>query len=138
MTSIPINNILVICTGNSCRSQIAEGFLKKILPNANVLSAGLEVNAVNTKAIEVMSEIGIDISAQTSNHLDEDKEIIFSHVITVCDHAHENCPYFFSGGKTYHKNFPDPTNCIGTEIEKMNAFRKTRDLISEYLNEIFY
>ena len=76
-------NILVICTGNSCRSQMAEGFIKKILPKANVFSAGIETHGVNTKAIEVMSEIGIDISTHTSNQLEEYREKKFSHIITV-------------------------------------------------------
>ena len=137
MKSNPSYNILVICTGNSCRSQIAEGFIKNILPKANVFSAGIETHGINTKAIEVMSEIGIDISSQTSNHLDEYREIIFSHIITVCDNANENCPYFLSKGKKYHQNFPDPAKFVGSEREKMMAFRRTRDMIKEYLNQLF-
>ena len=132
------DNILVLCTGNSCRSQMAEGFIKKILPKANVFSAGIETHGVNTKAIEVMSEIGIDISTHTSNQLEEYREIKFTHIITVCDNANETCPYFLSGGKKYHHNFSDPTKFIGTEIDKMNEFRRTRDMIGEYLNQIFH
>ena len=116
---------------------MAEGFIKKILPKANVFSAGIETHGVNTKAIEVMSEIGIDISTHTSNQLEEYREKKFSHIITVCDNANETCPYFLSDGKKYHHNFSDPTKFIGTEIEKMNEFRRTRDMIGEYLNQLF-
>ena len=84
---------------------MAEGFYKKILPKANVFSAGIETHGVNTKAIEVMSEIGIDISTHTSNQLEEYREIKFTHIITVCDNANETCPYFLSGGKVSSQFF---------------------------------
>src|SRR5947208_2670499 len=102
-------NILVLCTGNSCRSQIAEGYLRKYAgSHATIFSAGIEQHGVNPLAIEVMKEDGIDISHHTSNKLDEYNGIEFDIVLTVCDHAREVCPYYPSPAKIYHQNFPDP------------------------------
>jgi len=128
-------NILIICTGNSCRSQIAEGFLKKLIPPTNVFSAGIETHGVNERAIKTMSEVDIDISLQTSNHIDEYKDIDFSHIITVCDQANENCPVFPSQSLRHHVNFTDPSKVNGTEEEIMAEFRRTRELIRMYLEE---
>jgi len=128
-------NILIICTGNSCRSQIAEGFLKKLMPFTRVFSAGIETHGVNDRAIKTMSEVDIDISLQTSNHIDEYKDIDFSHIITVCDQANENCPIFPSPSIRHHVNFTDPSKVNGTEEEIMDEFRRTRELIRIYLEE---
>jgi arsenate reductase len=125
-------NILVLCTGNSCRSQIAEGFLKNKLPNHNIYSAGIETHGVNPKAVKTMYEAGIDISNHTSNLVDEYLDVDFNHIITVCDHASENCPHIPSQAKRHHCNFPDPSKATGTEEEIMIAFAQVRDLIDEY------
>ncbi|MBL7941926.1 MAG: arsenate reductase ArsC [Flavobacteriales bacterium] len=128
-----MKNILVLCTGNSCRSQIAEGYLRQFAGDrAHVYSAGVETHGVNPRAIAVMKEDGIDISHHTSNHVDEYTEIPFDYIITVCDHAKERCPVFPTRARQFHENFPDPAKAVGTEEEIMNAFRHTRDLIKAY------
>ncbi|WP_343566695.1 arsenate reductase ArsC [Sphingobacterium sp.] len=131
-----MEKILVLCTGNSCRSQIAEGFLRHFAGSrAEVYSAGIETHGVNPKAIQVMAEAGIDISSHTSNHVNEYAAIDFDYVITVCDNAKESCPYFPSRAKKLHYNFPDPAKATGTEEEVMNEFRRVRDLIKTYSSE---
>ncbi|APU97778.1 MULTISPECIES: arsenate reductase ArsC [Sphingobacterium] len=131
-----MEKILVLCTGNSCRSQIAEGFLRHFAGSrAEVYSAGIETHGVNPKAIQVMAEAGIDISSHTSNHVNEYAAIDFDYVITVCDNAKESCPYFPSRAKKLHYNFPDPAKATGTEEEVMNEFRRVRDLIKTYSAE---
>lgn len=128
-----IPNILVLCTGNSCRSQIAHGFLEQLTKGkATVFSAGVEVHGVNPRAIAIMREAGIDISRHTSNLVTEYTPIPFDYVITVCDNAKESCPVFPSQAKTYHHNFNDPAKATGTEEEIMNAFRKVREEIRAY------
>ncbi|NDI98214.1 arsenate reductase ArsC [Flavobacterium sp. LaA7.5] len=131
-----MKKILVLCTGNSCRSQIAEGYLKHFAGDkAEVYSAGIETHGVNPKAIAVMSEDDIDISNHTSNNVDEYKGIDFDYVITVCDNAKENCPYFPSQAEKFHYNFPDPAKAQGTPDEIMEEFRKVRDMIKNYSKE---
>ena len=131
-----MKKILVLCTGNSCRSQIAEGYLKHFAGNkAQVYSAGIETHGVNPKAIAVMSEDGIDISNHTSNNIDEYNGIDFDYVITVCDNAKENCPYFPSKAEKFHYNFPDPAKAQGTPDEIMEEFRKVRGMIKDYSKE---
>ena len=128
-----MKKILVLCTGNSCRSQMAEGYLKHFAGNrAEIYSAGVEVHGVNPKAIETMKEDGIDISTQTSNKVDEYRDIDFDFVITVCDNAKERCPFFPSNAKKFHQNFPDPAKAIGTEQEIKNQFRQVRNQIKDY------
>ncbi|MCB1160229.1 MAG: arsenate reductase ArsC [Leptospiraceae bacterium] len=128
-----MKNILVLCTGNSCRSQMAEGWLSHFAGgNATVYSAGIETHGVNPKAIYFMKEAGIDISGHTSNNVKEYIHIEFDFIITVCDHAKENCPYFSSKAKRFHYNFSDPSKVIGSEEAISDAFRKTRDEIKEY------
>lgn len=125
--------ILVLCTGNSCRSQIAEGYLRFFAgEKAEVYSAGVETHGVNPKAILTMQEDGIDISGHSSNNVDEYHEIDFDFVITVCDNAKERCPYFPSGAQKFHQNFPDPAKAIGSESEIMAEFRKVRKSIKTY------
>jgi len=124
---------LVLCTGNSCRSQIAEGYLKYFARDkADVYSAGIEVHGLNPKAVETMFEDGIDISAQTSNNIDEYQQIEFDFIITVCDHAKESCPHFPARSKRFHQSFPDPAKAQGTEVEVREEFRKVREQIRNY------
>ena len=128
-----MKNILVLCTGNSCRSQMAEGFLRYFANGkAEIYIAGIETHGVNPNAILYMKEAGIDISKHTSNHVNEYKEVPFDFIITVCDHAKENCPYIPSNAKRFHHNFSDPSKVKGSEEEIANAFRKTRDEVREY------
>ena len=125
--------ILVLCTGNSCRSQIAEGFLRFFAKDkAEIYSAGIETHGVNPKAIATMLEDGIDIANHTSNNIEEYIELQFDFVITVCDNAKENCPYFPTKAKKFHYNFPDPAKALGTEEEILEQFRAVRQLIKEY------
>jgi arsenate reductase (thioredoxin) len=125
--------ILILCTGNSCRSQIAHGYLNHFGRNfLEVYSAGIETHGVNPNAIRIMKEDGIDISYHTSNNIDEYTNINFDYVITVCDNAKERCPYFPSQAKKFHYNFPDPAKAKGTEEEIMNEFRKVREMIKDY------
>lgn len=131
-----MKKILVLCTGNSCRSQLAEGYLSYFLEDkAEVYSAGIETHGVNPKAIQVMAEDHIDISWHTSNHVDEYAGINFDAVITVCDNANEACPFFPGKVKRFHYNFPDPAKATGSPEEVMNEFRKVRDLIKAYSAE---
>jgi arsenate reductase (thioredoxin) len=129
-----MKKILVLCTGNSCRSQIAEGYLRFFAgKQAEVYSAGVETHGVNPKAIAIMKEDGIDISSHTSNNVNEYLQIPFDHVITVCDNALERCPLFPSGsGIQHHYNFPDPAKASGTEAEVMAEFRRVREMIRGY------
>ncbi len=128
-----MKNVLVLCTGNSCRSQLAEGFLRHLLNGkAAVYSAGVEIHGVNPKAIETMKEVEIDISNHTSNHISEYESIEFDFIITVCDHAKESCPYFPSNAIKFHQNFPDPAKAIGTAEEVKIEFARVRKMIEEY------
>lgn len=128
-----MKNILILCTGNSCRSQMAEGYLQHFAgTDARVRSAGIETHGVNPRAIQVMREDGIDISHHTSNNVDEYLDIPFDYVITVCDHANEVCPVFPSNAKKLHHNFPDPAKAKGSEEEILNAFRNVRDEIKQW------
>lgn len=125
--------ILVLCTGNSCRSQIAEAYLRHFAKDkAEVYSAGVETHGVNPKAVSTMKEDGIDISKHTSNNIDEYVNIDFDFVITVCDNAKERCPFFPTKAKKFHYNFPDPAKATGTENEINEQFRKVRMLIKDY------
>lgn len=125
--------ILVLCTGNSCRSQIAEGYLRYFASNkADIYSAGVETHGVNPKAIATMQEDGIDISNHTSNSIDEYRHIDFDFVITVCDNAKERCPFFPTSAKKLHQNFPDPAKATGTDEEIKEQFRQVREQIKNY------
>ncbi|WP_343697793.1 arsenate reductase ArsC [Flavobacterium sp.] len=128
--------ILVLCTGNSCRSQIAEGYLRYFLGNkAEVYSAGVETHGVNPRAIATMKEDGIDISNHTSNHIDEYQDIEFDFVITVCDNAKERCPFFPSKAQKIHQNFNDPAKATGTEEEILQEFRTVRQTIKAFCEQ---
>ena len=131
-----MKNILVLCTGNSARSQIAHGYLQHFADTAGrgnsvqVYSAGVAPHGVNPLAIQVMAEDGIDISHHTSNHADEYTSLPLDYVITVCDNAREQCPYFPSTAKMVHQSFTDPSHAPGDD--RLAQFRAVRDQIKVY------
>ncbi len=128
-----MKKVLVLCTGNSCRSQIAEAYLRHFAgEKAEIYSAGVETHGVNPRAITTMKEDGIDISKHTSNNIDEYVNIDFDFVITVCDNAKERCPYFPTKAKKFHQNFPDPAKATGTEEAILEQFREVRQMIKRY------
>ena len=128
--------VLVLCTGNSCRSQMAHGYLKQFAGDrAEIYSAGVETHGLNPKAVHFMKEDGIDISGHTSNLVDEYAGINFDYIITVCDSAKERCPVFPSTARKFHQDFPDPSKVSGTEEEIAAAFRRTREMIKVYCKE---
>jgi arsenate reductase len=132
-----MKNVLVLCTGNSCRSQLAHGYLNhfKNHKDTHIFSAGIETHGVNPKAIEVMLEENIDISNHTSNHVLEYGDISFDYIITVCDHANEHCPNLKSEAIKLHFNFPDPAKVKGSDIEIMEAFISVRKIIKDYCKD---
>jgi arsenate reductase len=121
--------ILVICTGNSARSQMAEGFLKHYKKDWEIYSVGTQPVGLNPIAVEVMSEKGIDISGYKSKHIDLFLNKKFDYVITVCDNAKESCPIFPGNAEYVHWSLKDPAATEGTKEEKLDVFRKTRDEI---------
>jgi len=126
-----MKKVLILCTGNSCRSQMAEGFLKSFNDNLEVCSAGTNPSSqVHPKAVQVMSEVGIDISSNKPENVDKYLSQSFDFVITVCDNAKETCP-FFTGEVNHrpHIGFEDPAEATGTEDEILNKFREIRDQI---------
>lgn len=139
------NKILVLCTGNSCRSQMADGFLKYYAETLNkdveVYSAGVETHGVNPKAIKVMLEKGIDLSNNTSDLVDDYLNSGITHLISVCDHAIESCPVFPEKVNHIHHTFNDPAKATGSDEDILNSFRNTRDQIDifckEYLTQNF-
>jgi arsenate reductase len=131
-----MKNILVLCTGNSCRSQIAHGYLQNFGGDkVEVYSAGVETHGVNPKAIATMQKDGIDISNHTSNNILEYTGVEFDYVITVCDNAKERCPFFPTSAQKFHYNFPDPAKATGTEQEIEAAFDAVRNLIKDYCSD---
>lgn len=131
-----MKKILILCTGNSCRSQMAHGYLQHFGGNkVTVYSAGVETHGVNPKAIEIMKNDGIDISHHTSNNVLEYQGVDFDFVITVCDNAKERCPYFPSKALTFHYNFPDPAKATGSNEEIRREFEQVRELIKNYCQE---
>ena len=131
--------ILILCTGNSCRSQIVEGYLKSFDKNLEVYSAGTKpVDEVNPNSIKVMKEVGIDISSQYPQNVDEFIDKSFDYVITVCDNAKEICPVFNGKVKQkLHIPFEDPADATGTEEEVLAVYRKVRDDINERFREFY-
>ena len=128
-----MKNILVLCTGNSCRSQMAEGYLRHFGGDrVNIYSAGIETHGLNKMAVKIMHEDAIDISGHTSNHIDEYQKIDFDFILTVCDHAKENCPYFPSDAQRFHHNFSDPSKLKGNAEDIHQAFKNTRNEIKDY------
>jgi arsenate reductase len=131
--------ILVLCTGNSCRSQMAEVFLKKLKPEWEVFSAGtFPASAVSRRTIRAMQEIGIDISKNKPKNVDQFLSQSFDYVLTVCDHANETCPVFTGKVKNrIHIGFFDPTKIDGEPDEVFQEFRRVRDDMKERLQEYF-
>ncbi|MBK7339183.1 MAG: arsenate reductase ArsC [Saprospiraceae bacterium] len=129
-----MKKVLVLCTGNSCRSQIAEAYLRHFAGDkAEIFSAGVETHGVNPRAIAIMKEDGIDISKHRSKNIDEYFNIDFDFVITVCDNAKESCPFFpTKAKKMFHQNFPDPAKSTGTEEEILEHFRQVRQMIKSF------
>jgi arsenate reductase len=129
-----MKKILVLCTGNSCRSQMMHGFLKTLAKDkAKVWSAGVETHGLNKNALKYLNVIeNIDISNHTSNLVDEYADINFDYVITVCDHANERCPIFPSSAKKLHHNFSDPSKVTGSELEIEKAFTQTITELKAY------
>ena len=126
--------VLFLCTGNSCRSQMAEGLLRELAGDQyEASSAGVSPTQVNAMAVRVMAEVAVDISGQRSKSVDDMTGREFDYVITVCDKAREACPIFSSAGRQLHWGFEDPAQAVGTEEERLHAFRKVRDAISERL-----
>ena len=130
-----MKNILVLCTGNSCRSQMAHGYFKQLGGDKlHVYSAGVETHGLNKRAVKVMMLDGVDISSHTSNLVEDYSQINFDFIITVCDHAKETCPVISSKGERFHHNFTDPSKIESdNEEEIMNAFVKTREEIKSYV-----
>ena len=128
-----MKRILVLCTGNSTRSQMAHGYLQKFAgDHAEVLSAGVETHGLNPKAVQVMAEDGVDISHHTSNLVDEYEHLSFDHVITVCDSASERCPLWIGRTHRLHRNFTDPSKATGSPGEIMASYRTVRDEIKQF------
>ncbi len=130
--------ILILCTGNSARSQMAEGLLKHITKDEyEVFSAGTKPGIVRPEAIEVLREIGIDITGNRSKSVDEFVNEKIDYVLTVCDNAKGNCPYFPAKTKMIHHSFEDPAEVQGSEKSRLEAFRRVRNQINDYLNNSF-
>ena len=132
--------ILFLCTGNSCRSQMAEGWARQLLPDRyEVCSAGIETHGLNPHAVAVMAEAGVDISGQRSKLLAELPDLAFDWVITVCDHAHESCPLFPGTAQVIHHQFPDPpqlaTQAANAE-EALGHYRRVRDAIRDFVRQL--
>lgn len=136
----PRLNILFLCTGNSCRSQMAEGFARHLKADSiNAYSAGIERHGMNENAIAVMAEKGIDISSQSSKLLEELNDVDFDYVITVCGHAHETCPVFNGNCKVVHVGFDDPPKLARafTETEaQLDCYRRVRNEIEQFITSL--
>lgn len=132
--------VLFLCTGNSCRSQMAEGWTRYLKGNViEPFSAGVEVRALNENAVRVMAEAGVDISHHRSKHLDELRGVDFDWVITVCDSANERCPFFPGNVRRRHVSFDDPPQLAreaGTDDEALMHYRRVRDEIREFVESL--
>jgi arsenate reductase len=130
-------NVLFLCTGNSCRSQIAEGWANHLKSDViEAYSAGIRPIGINPKTIKVMAEAGVDISDHTSKNIDDLAGIDFDYVVTVCDNAREQCPVFPGRAKQIHKAFDDPYFATGSEEQILTEFRKVRDQIKDYIEKL--
>jgi arsenate reductase len=128
--------VLILCTGNSARSQMAEGLLRHDAGDRfTVESAGTKPSVVRPEAIAVMKEVGIDITSHRSKHVDEFAGRDFDYVLTVCDNAKESCPVFFGKATRPHHSFNDPAAVEGTDEKRLGAFRKVRDELRAYLKK---
>jgi arsenate reductase len=140
MAPIKKLNILFLCTGNSCRSQMAEGWARHLKGDlVDVWSAGIETHGLNPLAVKVMAEAGVDISNHRSKHLNEIKDVRFDWVITVCDSANERCPVFPGKVKRFHIGFDDPPKLARSaknEEEALAHYRRVRDQIRRFVEEM--
>ena len=136
--------ILFLCTGNSCRSQMAEGWTRHLKGDQiDVWSAGVETHGLNPNAVKVMAEAGVDISAHRSKHVDEFKNVNLDFVVTVCGHARETCPFFPGNSKVVHVGFDDPPKMAkeraekgASEEEQLDCYRKIRDEIKAFVETL--
>lgn len=132
--------VLFLCTGNSCRSQMAEGWARALKGDViEPYSAGVEIHGMNARAVQVMAEAGVDISGQHSKHVDELAGIEFDYVVTVCDRANESCPLFPGKTKIVHVGFDDPPKLAasaGTEEDALNHYRRVRDEIRAFVEAL--
>ena len=132
--------ILFLCTGNSCRSQMAEGWCRHLKGDVfEAYSAGIETHGLNPNAVKVMAEAGVDISKHKSKLLTDLNEISFDYVVTVCGHAHETCPFFPAKAKLVHVGFDDPprmAKLLESEEEKLNCYRRVRDEIRNFVESL--
>jgi arsenate reductase len=132
--------ILFLCTGNSCRSQMAEGFARALRGDViDAFSAGVEPHGMNRLAVRAMSEAGVDISQQRSKHVDELKDVTFDYVITVCDHANETCPVFPGQTRRVHVGFDDPPRLArgaASDDEAIPHYRRVRDEIRRWIQSL--
>lgn len=130
-------NVLFLCTGNSCRSQMAEGWARHLKPDTiNAYSAGIETHGLNPMAFKVMAEVGVDISSQKSQHVNEFKDTKLDYVITVCDNAAESCPIFPGTTRVVHQGFDDPPRLARnatSEEEALDHYRRVRDEIRSFV-----
>ena len=132
--------ILFLCTGNSCRSQMAEGWARRLKGDVlEAYSAGIETHGMNPRAVRVMAEAGVDISGHHSKHVDELKDVPFDYVVTVCDNARESCPLFPGRAKVVHRSFEDPprlARSAATEEEALAHYRRVRDEIRAFVETL--
>ncbi len=129
-----MKKVLFLCTENSCRSQMAEGIINYYLSGEiQAFSAGVRASRVNPRAIQVMAEIGINISNQRSKSLDQFRDDRFDLAVTLCDQAQKECPIFLAADRLIHVGFPDPAQATGTEAEIMTEFRRVRDAIRQQM-----
>ena len=132
--------VMFLCTGNSCRSQMAEGWARALKgEEIEAYSAGVEPHGMNARAVRVMAEAGVDISGQRSKHVDELKDVVFDYVVTVCDHAHETCPLFAGRTKVVHVGFDDPPRLARdakSEEEALGHYRRVRDEIRTFIERL--
>ncbi len=136
--------LLYLCTGNSCRSQMAEGWTRALKGDRiEVYSAGVETHGLNPNAVKVMAEAGVDITTQKSQHIDEFRDVKLDYVITVCNHAHETCPWFPADCEVLHVGFEDPPRMAkavaetgGSDEEQLDCYRAVRDQIKQYVETL--
>ena len=132
--------VLFLCTGNSCRSQMAEGWARHLKADAiEAFSAGIETHGLDARAVRVMAEAGVDISGHRSKHVDALRDVEFDYVVTVCGHAHENCPVFGRQAKIVHVGFDDPPSLAAgaaSEAEALGHYRRVRDEMRHFVSRM--
>lgn len=140
MATHPKLRVLFLCTGNSCRSQMAEGWARHLKGDQlEAYSAGIETHGLNPRAVQVMAEAGVNISGYCSKHVDTLRDIAFDYVVTVCGHAHEHCPVFLGKARVVHVSFDDPPQLAATAIteeELLGHYRRVRDAIRAFVESL--